>query len=120
MTRISRMNTNSKTRGADMLAEIERIQKVVSAHFGKDIAVMRGTVRTADAAWARHIAMFLAIELTGATLQVVAKAFGKRDHGTSRHALRAVKDRCDVYPEDLATVRFLRGQVEDAFTKEAA
>jgi hypothetical protein len=99
---------------------IARIQEVAAEYFGKDLQVMRGTVRTAEAAWARQVGMFLARRLTLASSTVVARGFGKRDHGTTLHAVRAVRERCEVCLADREAVAHLEVKIRGLLEVEAA
>ena len=49
--------------------------------------------RPANIAFPRQIAMYLARELTKASLNEIGDAFGGRDHGTVLHACKLVKKR---------------------------
>ena len=49
--------------------------------------------RTARVAWPRQVAIHLARELTGASLQAIGQAFGGRNHGTVLHACKRVSER---------------------------
>jgi chromosomal replication initiator protein len=62
---------------------------------------LTGRRRTKEIALARHVAMYLARELTDASLAQVGKAFGGRDHTTVLHG-------CDRIAEDLERDEELR------------
>src|SRR4029434_2755412 len=49
--------------------------------------------RPASIAFPRQVAMYLARELTKASLNEIGDAFGGRDHGTVLHACKLVKKR---------------------------
>ena len=49
--------------------------------------------RSARVAWARQVAMYLARELTDATLPAIGRAFGGRNHTTVLHACRRATER---------------------------
>ena len=49
--------------------------------------------RQMDVANARHIAMFLARELTKLSLVHIGRFFGNRDHSTVIHACKAIEDK---------------------------
>ena len=49
--------------------------------------------RTARIAWPRQLAIYLARELTGASLQTIGEAFGGRNHATVLHACKRVSER---------------------------
>ncbi|MBE3599645.1 MAG: chromosomal replication initiator protein DnaA [Limnochordaceae bacterium] len=87
---------------------IDRIQTVVAQHFGIEPEELRGKSRTRDVAFARQIAMFLARELTQASLPHIGDQFGGRDHSTVLHAIERVQAamRADGAVNDL--IRHLR------------
>src|SRR6202163_2223001 len=72
---------------------IEQIQRRVAAHFDVRIADMTSNRRPANIAFPRQVAMYLARELTKASLNEIGDAFGGRDHGTVLHACKLVKRR---------------------------
>jgi chromosomal replication initiator protein len=69
------------------------IQRVVADHYKLPIAAMTSKKRTAEYANARHVAMFLARSLLGASFPDIAAAFGKKDHMSAMHGFRAVSDK---------------------------
>ena len=70
---------------------IEQIQRRVAEHFDVRLADMTSKRRPANIAFPRQIAMYLARELTKASLNEIGDAFGGRDHGTVLHACKLVK-----------------------------
>ena len=72
---------------------IEQIQRRVAEHFDIRLADMTSKRRPANIAFPRQIAMYLARELTKASLNEIGDAFGGRDHGTVLHACKLVKKR---------------------------
>ena len=63
------------------------------ALFGISMETMLSSSRTQPAAFARQVAMYLARELTGATLPTIGRAFGNRNHTTVLHACRRTTER---------------------------
>lgn len=74
---------------------IAEIQKVVSEAFSLRMSDMVSQRRARDVARPRQIAMFLAKELTLASLPMIGRAFGDRDHATVAHAIRTVREIMD-------------------------
>ena len=72
---------------------IEEIQEGTCALFGISMETMLSSSRTQPAAFARQVAMYLARELTGATLPTIGRAFGNRNHTTVLHACRRTTER---------------------------
>jgi len=90
---------------------IELIQKRVAEHFDIRLADMASKRRPENIAFPRQIAMFLARQLTGSSLNTIGEAFGGRDHGTVLHACRLVKDRMHVDPNVRQVVSYLEKQL---------
>ena len=72
---------------------IDQIQKKVAEHFDVRIADMTGKRRTANIAFPRQVAMYLARRNTKASLHEIGETFGGRDHGTVLHACKTVSVR---------------------------
>ncbi|MCL2657842.1 MAG: chromosomal replication initiator protein DnaA [Betaproteobacteria bacterium] len=70
----------------------ELIQKTVSDYYKIKVADMHSKKRTRAIARPRQVAMFLAKELTPASLPAIGEAFGGRDHTTVLHACRTIID----------------------------
>lgn len=71
---------------------ISIIQKAVAEYFGIRIEEMRAKRRTKGIAFPRQVAMYLARELTDASLPRIGEEFGGRDHTTVMHACERVKE----------------------------
>ena len=67
--------------------------------------------RTQDLARARQIAMYLAREMTGASLNQIGRAFGGRDHSTVAHACQKIKDLVEKDPRFRGIVKDLTDRV---------
>jgi chromosomal replication initiator protein len=75
----------------EKIITIEHIQRKASEFFGIKFSDMRATDRTRAVAFPRQIAMFLARQLTHASLTEVGRAFGGRDHTTVLHAVEKIQ-----------------------------
>jgi chromosomal replication initiator protein len=71
---------------------VEEIQERTCAAFGVSVEALRSPSRAAQVAWPRQVAMYLARELTDATLPAIGRAFG-RNHTTVMHACKRTADR---------------------------
>lgn len=71
---------------------ITLIQKVVSQHYRVPVESMRSKVRTARLAFPRQVAIFLARDLTSASLAQIGQRFGGRDHTTVIHACQKISE----------------------------
>lgn len=70
----------------------ESIQKTVAEYYKIKISDMHSKKRTRMVARPRQIAMWLAKELTPASLPAIGEAFGGRDHTTVLHACRTISE----------------------------
>jgi chromosomal replication initiator protein len=86
---------------------IEQIQRRVAEHFDVRLADMTSKRRPANIAFPRQIAMYLARELTKASLNEIGDAFGGRDHGTVLHACKLVKRRMKEQDNIRQTISFI-------------
>jgi hypothetical protein len=71
------------------------IQRHVALGFGLAPRELSSERQGKPIAEARHIAMWLAYEMTGLTMVRIGRAFGGRDHTTVRHALEKAEMRLD-------------------------
>jgi chromosomal replication initiator protein len=90
---------------------VPAVQSAVAAHFGVTVEELLSKSRAARIAWPRQLAMFLARELTHASLPVIGQAFGGRDHATVHYACKKVSDRVANDPETSATITALTGSL---------
>lgn len=104
---------------ADILEEsdskaitIDWIQKVVAEHFDIRLADINGHRRPAGIATPRQIAMYLAREMTPASLKDIGNAFGGRDHGTVIHACKTIKAKMEKNEDFRMLVSSLAEQVK--------
>ena len=72
---------------------IDQIQKKVAEQFDVRLADMTSKRRTANIAFPRQVAMYLARRHTKASLHEIGETFGGRDHGTVLHACKTVSVR---------------------------
>jgi len=69
---------------------IAMVQEATCTHFALSCDTLISRSRVARVAWARHVAMYLARELTDHSLPHIAREFGGRDHTTILHAWKRV------------------------------
>ncbi|MBA3963672.1 MAG: chromosomal replication initiator protein DnaA [Chthoniobacterales bacterium] len=86
---------------------IDQIQKRVAEHYDVRLADMTSKRRPANIAFPRQIAMYLARELTKASLNEIGEAFGGRDHGTVLHACKQVKKRMKEQDKVRQTISYI-------------
>lgn len=92
---------------------IELIQSVVAAHFGVSVIDMKGKKRTRSLVFPRQVAMYLARELTDASLPQIGEEFGGRDHSTVIHAYEKVKAEAQSDPALSQTLRELTQKIQN-------
>lgn len=71
---------------------METILAAVAQQFGTSTEVLRGRRRDRATACARHIAMLLCRELTGASLDQIGEALGGRDHATVQRGIARIEE----------------------------
>lgn len=76
----------------DGVPTIHMVQEVVADFYGTSTALLRAKRHTADLTRMRHIATFLAFELTGGNVSMIARQFGDRDRSTIHNAIRRVNE----------------------------
>jgi chromosomal replication initiator protein len=91
---------------------IEQIQRRVAEHYDVRLADMTSKRRPANIAFPRQVAMYLARELTKASLNEIGDAFGGRDHGTVLHACKLVKKRMKEEDNVRQTVSFIDSSLQ--------
>jgi chromosomal replication initiator protein len=71
----------------EKIITIEHIQRKTADFFGVRVSDMRAKTRTKAVAFPRQIAMYLARQLTHASLAEIGRSFGGKDHTTVLHAV---------------------------------
>jgi chromosomal replication initiator protein len=100
------------TPGSIVAPSVAAIQEAVSSVLAIPRAELLSAKRTPAVARARHLAMYLARELTPLSLSQIAREFD-RDHSTVIHAIRAVGDRNEpgsATAGDIHTLRAMLGE----------
>jgi chromosomal replication initiator protein len=72
---------------------VREIQEQTAEAFGVSMDVLLSASRAQPAAFARQVAMYLARELSGASLPTIGRAFGNRNHTTVMHACKRTQAR---------------------------
>ncbi len=75
----------------ERIITIDHIQRRAADFFGVKLADMRAKGRTKAVAFPRQIAMYLARQLTHASLAEIGRAFGGKDHTTVLHAVDKIQ-----------------------------
>ncbi|MGD9570512.1 MAG: chromosomal replication initiator protein DnaA [Thermoleophilia bacterium] len=90
---------------------IELIQSEVCRSHSVTLAELTGDKRTRRIVQPRQIAMYLARELTDASLPQIGRAFGGRDHTTVMYAVQKVRDQMNAEGDVLTAVESLTGRL---------
>lgn len=83
---------------------IEQIQRKVSDFFGLRPSELKAKRRTRAIAFPRQVAMYLARQLTHASLIEIGRAFGGKDHTTVLHAVEKVQTLLQEDPKFRKTI----------------
>jgi chromosomal replication initiator protein len=78
-----------QTNGSNV--SIDLIKKATAEYYSVKIDDMSAKIRTKEIAIARQVAMYIARELTNASLPKIGEDFGGRDHTTVLHAYEKIK-----------------------------
>jgi chromosomal replication initiator protein len=79
-------------RGNERRVSIDEIQKRVAEHYSIRLGEMVSARRARAVARPRQVAMYLAKQLTSASLPGIGKKFGGRDHTTVMHAVKKIEE----------------------------
>jgi len=71
---------------------IESIQRVVAEHYGLTVAQLKQKSNTRRITEPRQVAMYMAKELTGASLPEIGRAFGGKHHTTVLHSIQKIEE----------------------------
>jgi chromosomal replication initiator protein len=91
---------------------IPLIKERVSKFFGISIKEMEAQRRDQRVTMPRQVAMYIAWQLTGASLPQIAREFGKKDHTTAMYARDKIADMMDADEAFRNRVRTLIAQVQ--------
>jgi chromosomal replication initiator protein len=97
---------------AKKVITIDQIQKKVAEHFDVRLADMTSKRRTANTAFPRQVAMYLARHHTKASLHQIGESFGGRDHATVLHACKTVSWRMKKEDQIRQTIVSLDAQLD--------
>jgi chromosomal replication initiator protein len=75
----------------DRIINMEMIQKFVADHYSLKISDLKARNNSRSVALPRQIAMYMAKQLTTASLPDIGKGFGGKHHSTVIHSIRKVK-----------------------------
>jgi chromosomal replication initiator protein len=90
---------------------VDRIQRVVAAHFDLRVSDLTGPRRPKNIAEGRQVAMYLVRSLTKLPLTQIGEEFGNRDHGTVIHACKVIDARLSRDPGFRQALETLSGRI---------
>jgi chromosomal replication initiator protein len=91
---------------------IDQIQRTVCEFFDIPEDLLRAKTRKQEIVIARQVAMFLAKDLTNASLKTIGLHFGGRDHSTVIHAYQGVEDRTKTDTQFRQNIEHLKRKLE--------
>jgi Bacterial dnaA protein helix-turn-helix len=103
----------------DEAAVILAIKRAVAHYYGVPAGSLGDEARAARLVRARHVAMFLVREWTGASLPVIGRAFGGKHHTSVLHGLRKVEAQIGARGAVAADVRTLRAWLREEGSRVA-
>jgi chromosomal replication initiator protein len=98
---------------------ISTLLHLSAARFGVRISAILSSRRDARSVTARHVAMYLARELTRRSFPELGSRFGNRHHTSVMHAVRSIEVRIKVNTslcEDVAAIRRAVAAIRPAVT----
>jgi chromosomal replication initiator protein len=88
----------------ERIITIEQVQRKVCDFFGVKLSDLKAQNRTKAVAFPRQVAMYLARQLTHASLAEIGRAFGGKDHTTVLHAVDKIQTLLQEDPKLRKTV----------------
>ncbi|AEE15461.1 chromosomal replication initiator protein DnaA [Treponema brennaborense] len=92
---------------------VENIQRVVADYFGISYSDIKGKKRTKNVMLPRHLALYIARELTEYSTTELGMEFGGRDHTTVMHACQKIEDQLRSDSTLESTVQTLVRSIKD-------
>ncbi len=83
----------------ERLITIEKIQKFIGQKFKLKISDLKSKNNSPHVAFPRQIAMYLARELTNASLPEIGKKFGNKHHTTVLHSIKKISELRNIDPK---------------------
>ncbi|MFQ5669272.1 MAG: chromosomal replication initiator protein DnaA [Acidobacteriota bacterium] len=78
---------------------VESIQRAVADHYHISVADLKTKNNSKRLALPRHVAMYIAKQLTDASLPELGRRFGNKHHSTVLHAVRKIHGICQADPD---------------------
>lgn len=91
---------------------VEEIQRIVAEFYDIPSDLLRAKTRKQEIVIARQVAMYLAKELTNASLKTIGLNFGGRDHSTVIHAYQTVEEQIKIDPKFRSSMEQIKRKIE--------
>jgi len=96
--------------------DIDLIKKITSEYYSIKIDDMTAKTRTREIATARQVAMFVARNMTSASLPKIGEEFGGRDHTTVMHAYSKITEEIKSNPDIEEAVKSITDNIKKYIT----
>ncbi len=87
------------------------IKKAVAQHFDIPVDSLKAKTRIARVVLARQVAMYIAREITDASLETIGQYFGGRDHSTVIHACAKIQELLEKDPAIKKRIQTIREEL---------
>lgn len=98
----------------EKIITIDQIQRRLSEYYDIRMADMKSSRRPKAIAYPRQLAMYLARNMTGRSLNEIGEAFGGRDHTTVLHACQKIENQILVDKHLHNTLTYLEKEIRQA------
>jgi chromosomal replication initiator protein len=106
-------------RAPEEACTVEQVQEAAADIFGVSRDQLLARDRTPRVSFARQVAMYVARELTDATLPAIGRSFGGRNHTTVLHAHRRITADMTSHQDTVEAVDALRARLGERSTDRA-
>jgi chromosomal replication initiator protein len=94
---------------------VAAVKEVVADNYDLTPEDIEGKSRKKEIARARHIAVYLARELTDSSFPVLGKEFGGRDHSTVMHSHKKIKNMIEETPLLFEEIKELKDELKSSY-----
>jgi len=115
----SRVETVLPKEGRRERLAIRHIKEEVTSRYHLGSGDLEGPSRKKEIAQGRHIAIYLARELTRSSFPAIGKAFGDRDHSTAMHSYMRIKSLLGDTPLLYSEIREIEDNLRSRYTLPA-
>lgn len=102
-----------------MSLKVSQIQEIVAREMGVSIESMSSPIREPVVTMARHVAMYLAVKLSGKSTPQIAKVFGRKNHTTVISARKKIEKLLESDPDTAALIKRLTVAIRSSTDLEA-